>query len=140
MISSVSSLSAGLLQPIDLGAGPQSRRNALEATRHRRAPEAEQSDSGPAEAASDPGATRELSIQGADNESADGLSDDERAVAAQAGAMEQAARQELAAEQREQLEEQHRAQVEQQNGQARAGAFNPSSASTQIGQFLSLIA
>ena len=226
MISSVSSLSAGLLQPIDLGAGPQSRRNALEATQHSRAPEAEPSDSGPAEAASAPGATRKLSIQGADNESADGLSDDERAVvaelqqtdrevrsheqahlaaagglargvsftyvtgpdgqhyavggevsidsapasgdpeatiqkaqqiraaasapanpsgqdravAAQAGAMEQAARQELAAEQREQLEEQHRAQVEQQNGQARAGAFNPSSASTQIGQFLSLIA
>jgi len=226
LISSVSSLAAGLLQPIDLGARPQSRRNALEAKQHGRAPGVEQSDSGPAEAASDPGATRKLSTQGTDNQSADGLTDDERAVvaelrqtdravrsheqahlaaagglargvsftyvtgpdgqqyavggevsidsspisgdpestiqkaqqiraaanapanpsgqdravASQASAMEQAARQELAAEQREELEEQKRAQVEQRNGQTQAEAFNPSSASTQIGQLLSLIA
>ncbi|MDA1312979.1 MAG: putative metalloprotease CJM1_0395 family protein [Acidobacteria bacterium] len=64
----------------------------------------------------------------------------DRAVAAQASGLEQAARQELAAEQRETFEEQRRAQVEQQNGQAQAGAFSQSSASSPIGQFLSLIA
>ena len=61
-------------------------------------------------------------------------------MAAQASGLEQAARQELAAEQRETFEEQRRAQVEQQNGQAQAGAFSQSSASSPIGQFLSLIA
>jgi hypothetical protein len=54
--------------------------------------------------------------------------------------LEQAARQELAAKQREEFEEQRRAQGEQQNRQAQAGAFTNPSASSQIGQFLSLIA
>lgn len=61
-------------------------------------------------------------------------------MAAQAGRLEQAARQELAAKQREEFEEQRRAQGEQQNRQAQAGAFTNPSASSQIGQFLSLIA
>ena len=64
----------------------------------------------------------------------------DRAVAAQAGGLEQAARQELAAEQREEFEEQRRAQVERQNRQAQAGAFDQPSASSQVGQFLSSIA
>jgi hypothetical protein len=54
--------------------------------------------------------------------------------------MEQAARQELAAEQREELEAKQREQVEDRNGRTRAQAFEPASASSQIGQFLSLIA
>ncbi len=64
----------------------------------------------------------------------------DRAVAAQASGMEQAARQELAAEQNAELEGQRRTQLVQQNGQAQAGAFSQPSASSQIGQFLSLIA
>ena len=64
----------------------------------------------------------------------------DRAVAAQASAMEQAARQELAAEDRAELEEQRRAQLAQQNGQTQAEAFTQPSASNQIGQVLSQIA
>lgn len=64
----------------------------------------------------------------------------DRAVAAQASAMEQAARQELAAEDRAELEEQRRAQLAQQNGQTQAEAITQPSTSNQIGQLLSLIA
>ncbi len=225
VISSVSGFSAGLPQPIDLGAGAHGDRSALKAGDHGHASGADQpgeSDAAPAE----PSARREISTQGADNESANGLSDEEqavvaelqqtdrevraheqahlaaagglargvsftfvtgpdgqqyavggevsidsspvsgnperaiqkaqqiraaanapanpsgqdRAVAAQASAMEQAARQELAAEQREELDGQRRGQVEAENGQAQAGAFSQASASSQIGQLLSLIA
>ena len=59
----------------------------------------------------------------------------DRAVAAQAAAMEAAARQELAAEQQEQLEK-----LQEQNRSSRAGEFESNDSSSSIGTILSLIA
>ena len=59
----------------------------------------------------------------------------DRAVAAQAAAIEAAARQELAAEQQEQLEK-----LQEQNRSSQAGEFDSKDSSSSIGTTLSLIA
>ena len=59
----------------------------------------------------------------------------DRAVAAQAAAIEAAARQELAAEQQEQLEK-----LQEQNRSSQAGEFESKDSSSSIGTILSLIA